>query len=219
MGTGKDRDPLLGNKESSVINEENDTNIKNSSKVESKTESKKENKTEVLNKRPENLNETNPNLNLGLIPGQAAATSSALNRKVALTFGPRVLLVSDRKSFQENVSLVLRMNGISIVTANEAFWGMNLLENTQPPISLVLIDSEVKNMSGLEMISLIRYKYPKSDLAILQIIKDSQREDIQIQMQDHPDCMADTFLATDNPNIILKKIKSLLDTVLPSTKK
>jgi CheY-like chemotaxis protein len=70
----------------------------------------------------------------------------------------RVLVVDDEPIILETMTEVLEGEGFTVRTAEDGFAALALLRQTQP--DLIISDLRMPNMSGFELLSIIRRRYP-----------------------------------------------------------
>lgn len=71
----------------------------------------------------------------------------------------KILVVDDQKTVSEKLAMVLRYRGYSVCTADSGREALRLLKDT--PLHLVISDLTMPRMSGFELISVIRWRFPK----------------------------------------------------------
>ncbi|QEP43954.1 diguanylate cyclase [Ectothiorhodospiraceae bacterium BW-2] len=91
----------------------------------------------------------------------------------------RVMVVDDSRSFNQFIQRLLSHFRYQIVAAASAEEALRLLER-YPDIGLVITDFNMPGMSGLELISQIRRRYRREELAIIGL---SSSEDQQLIVQ------------------------------------
>ncbi len=70
----------------------------------------------------------------------------------------RILVVDDQKHVAENIAVVLNSRGYSVCTASCGREALLRLKDT--PLQLVISDLTMPQMSGFELISAIRWRFP-----------------------------------------------------------
>lgn len=84
-----------------------------------------------------------------------------------------ILVADDSSTIRKFVSFSLKMQDFEVVTAED---GMDALEKlSQAPIDLAIVDLNMPNMDGFELIDTIRHSEDYADLPI--IILSSERSD------------------------------------------
>jgi DNA-binding NtrC family response regulator len=71
----------------------------------------------------------------------------------------RILVVDDQITVSESLAMVLRSRGYSVCTADSGREALQLLKDTS--LHLVISDLAMPRMSGFELISAIRRRFPK----------------------------------------------------------
>ena len=71
----------------------------------------------------------------------------------------KILGVDDQNTVSETLALVLHSRGYSVCTADSGREALRLLNDT--PLHLVISDLTMPGMSGFELISAIRWRFPK----------------------------------------------------------
>jgi CheY-like chemotaxis protein len=74
-------------------------------------------------------------------------------------FPPRVLLVDDDPVMLEALSLTLEENGFSCRIASDGFEALRVLRQTPPDI--IISDLRMPNMSGFELLAIVRRRFPQ----------------------------------------------------------
>jgi DNA-binding NtrC family response regulator len=70
----------------------------------------------------------------------------------------QILVVDDHKTMSEAIAMVLRSKGYSVCTADSGRDALRRLK--EMPLQLVISDLNMPRMSGLELISAIRWRFP-----------------------------------------------------------
>ncbi len=86
-----------------------------------------------------------------------------------------ILLASETPSYRNNLASSLRMQGYSVEVATGGFHLLHLIENS-PDISLIIIHDDMFDMSGYEIVSLIRVSKSNKELPVIFISKDNNKE-------------------------------------------
>ena len=71
----------------------------------------------------------------------------------------QILVVDDQKSVSETIAMVLRSRGYTVCTADSGRDALLRLKDT--PLQLVISDLTMPRMSGFELISAIRWRFPR----------------------------------------------------------
>lgn len=71
----------------------------------------------------------------------------------------QILVVDDHKLVSETIAMVLRSRGYSVCTADNGLEALKRLKDM--PLQLVISDLNMPKMSGFELISAIRWRFPK----------------------------------------------------------
>lgn len=80
-------------------------------------------------------------------------------RVIMIDFAARVLLVDDEPVLLESLSTILEANGFSCRTARDGFEALRCLRQTPPDI--IISDLRMPNMSGFELLAIIRRRFPQ----------------------------------------------------------
>jgi|ERR1043166_7979167 len=70
-----------------------------------------------------------------------------------------ILVVDDHKSVSEPIAMILRSRGHSVCTAESGVQALRQLKDTR--VKLVISDLRMPEMSGFELISAIRWRFPE----------------------------------------------------------
>lgn len=80
-------------------------------------------------------------------------------------FAPRVLLVDDEPILNETLSAVLKSCGFVCRSAGDGFEALRLLRETPPDI--LISDLRMPNMSGFELLAIIRRRFPQIAVIVI----------------------------------------------------
>lgn len=80
-------------------------------------------------------------------------------------FAPRVLLVDDEPLLLKSLSAVLEANGFVCRTAGDGFEALRRLRDTPPDI--IISDLRMPNMSGFELLAIIRRRFPQIAVIVI----------------------------------------------------
>jgi len=80
-------------------------------------------------------------------------------------FAPRVLLVDDEPTLNETLSAVLKASGFVCRCAGDGFEALRLLRETPPDI--LISDLRMPNMSGFELLAIIRRRFPQIAVIVI----------------------------------------------------
>ena len=80
-------------------------------------------------------------------------------------FAPRVLLVDDEPILLEAMKTILEANGFVCRTAGDGFEALRHLRETPPEI--LISDLRMPNMSGFELLAIIRRRFPQIAVIVL----------------------------------------------------
>jgi len=72
---------------------------------------------------------------------------------------PQILVVDDQQSVSETIAMVLRSRGYAVCTADSGRDALLRLKDTA--LQLVISDLTMPRMSGFELISAIRWRFPR----------------------------------------------------------
>lgn len=90
-----------------------------------------------------------------------------------------IILATQSATLRSNLAIALRMQGYTVELVQGGFHLLHLLENSQTPkIDLVIINGELEDMPGFEVVSLIRTTKDKTELPILFVCKQDSEEAI-----------------------------------------
>ena len=80
-------------------------------------------------------------------------------------FAPRVLLVDDEPILNEALTAILEENGFVCRSAGDGFEALRLLRQTPPDI--LISDLRMPNMSGFELLAIVRRRFPQIAVIVL----------------------------------------------------
>ncbi len=70
----------------------------------------------------------------------------------------RLLIVDDKRSVREAISLFMKCEGYEVLTANDGLDALNRL--VEPLPNLIISDLNMPRMSGFEFLAVVRQKFP-----------------------------------------------------------
>ncbi len=79
----------------------------------------------------------------------------------------RILVIDDDQFYVEQIKMILTENGFEVKTAANAEQGLALLSSFHPDI--MLLDWELPNISGIEILASIRQKRKDNDLYVIML--------------------------------------------------
>ena len=88
----------------------------------------------------------------------------------------RVLIVDDEELNRDMLSRRLQRAGYEVLVAGSGFEGLQILD--RDGVDLVLLDIQMPEMSGIEMLKVLRTRYTPSQLAVIMLTARTQSEDI-----------------------------------------
>jgi CheY-like chemotaxis protein len=116
----------------------------------------------------------------------------------------RIVLIDDNRFWLETLSEYLRGKGFSVLTADNAFQGLALLERHE--VSLVICDYHMPGMDGLEFVRQFQRQAPR----VAVVLVSSEEEPALIRRALAEGVRA--FLAkTSVPRDLLRIVRQLLD--------
>ena len=95
--------------------------------------------------------------------------------------GEKILVVDDDPDLHELIRVALTRQGYEVLSANDAFEGLELLGREKP--ALALLDVMMPRMDGLEMLSRLRQQH--KDLPVIMITAVSTPETAIVAMREH----------------------------------
>ena len=117
----------------------------------------------------------------------------------------RILYVDDNASNRRAISLLLKKNDFLVDSAENGLQALAMLE--EKPYHLVITDFEMPLMSGLELLLVIRHKFSKTELPVITLTSDIDKETIEEFIQFGANAFV---LKVDNLNPLLKKVQELV---------
>ncbi|MBF0360224.1 MAG: hypothetical protein HQK49_04395 [Oligoflexia bacterium] len=128
--------------------------------------------------------------------------------------GKNILIVSAAMSFQKSIGDALQLNGLKVTSTTEGFHALSLLEGDK--FSLAIVGPDVRVMSSLEVISLMRTKFNKDILPIIRILDNEDRngsgsksEQVNQEMFDSLKCGANEAICKPDIRKLVDKVKAL----------
>ena len=116
---------------------------------------------------------------------------------------PQILVVDDEPSIRESLGMLLVASGYDVAEAENGVSAVSHLSSTIP--DLIVTDLNMPQMSGIELISHVRSRYPS--ISIVAMSGDYQGEALPAGV------IADRFYPkAEHPHNLLKTIASLIAT-------
>jgi len=115
-------------------------------------------------------------------------------------FNYRILVVDDEPVILETSSLILQNNGYEVETAKDGFEALAKLRRSLP--DLIISDLRMPNMSGFELLSVVRRRFPQIPVIAISGEYDGSPDGL----------IADAFFskAQYSPNQLFAKISELI---------
>jgi PleD family two-component response regulator len=89
----------------------------------------------------------------------------------------KILFASENINYRNNLAAKLRFEGFNVEIATGGFHIIHLVEKNND-YNLIFIHENMQDMSGYEIISLLRNTKSKKDLPIIYISKDKREEEV-----------------------------------------
>ena len=87
----------------------------------------------------------------------------------------KVLLVDDENLLLDSLEIILSLNGMEIVgKANDGNAALKLLSSMNAACDIALVDLNMKGMGGIELIRVMKEKYPKIRILVLTTFYDDK---------------------------------------------
>jgi CheY-like chemotaxis protein len=74
-------------------------------------------------------------------------------------FRPEILVVDDDEAVRDSLALLLKASGYDVSTASNGFEALSQLKKKRPP-AILLSDLNMPEMSGFELLSIVRRRFP-----------------------------------------------------------
>ena len=114
---------------------------------------------------------------------------------------PQVLVVDDDPDIRESLGMLLASEGYDVATADDGITAVSQLTRTVP--DLIITDLNMPQMSGMELMSLVRARYPS--ISIVAMSGDYQGDGVPAGI------IADSFYPKgQDPNNLLTTIANLI---------
>ncbi|MBN1384340.1 MAG: response regulator [Elusimicrobia bacterium] len=114
-----------------------------------------------------------------------------------------ILVVDDEIEILKFIETVLKKNGYSVTVTHDAFHALNLLEKND--FDIAITDLKMPQMSGVELLEIIKEKYPKVKVLIITA---SARTDLAIKCIEKG--ANDYLIKPFTLNQLKKKVESLV---------
>ena len=116
----------------------------------------------------------------------------------------QILFVDDDESIRESFALYLKTKGLVVATAKSAQEAMWMIENA--PVSLVILDVELGNENGLDLLAQLKQTHPKLPV----IMFTSHGEDVEM-LTDALASGAEGYLSkNESVSILMKEVERVL---------
>ena len=87
----------------------------------------------------------------------------------------KVLLVDDENLLLDSLEIILSLNGMEIVgKANDGNAALKLLSSMNAACDIALVDLNMKGMGGIELIGIMKERYPKIRILVLTTFYDDK---------------------------------------------
>lgn len=118
----------------------------------------------------------------------------------------KVLLVDDEKLLLDSLEVILSFNDMQIIgKANDGTAAINILDSLNESCDIALVDLNMKGMGGIELIKLMKEKYPKIKILVLTTFYDDKNITAAIAGG------ADGYLLKDSgKDVILRAVNQIM---------
>lgn len=87
----------------------------------------------------------------------------------------KVLLVDDENLLLDSLEIILSLNHMKIIgKANDGNAAIEILDNGKEGCDIALVDLNMKGMGGIELIKVMKEKYPKIKILVLTTFYDDR---------------------------------------------
>ena len=87
----------------------------------------------------------------------------------------KVLLVDDEKLLLDSLEIILSLNNMEVIgKANDGNAAIKILESLKVDCDIALVDLNMKGMGGIELIKVMKEKYPKIKILVLTTFYDDK---------------------------------------------
>lgn len=87
----------------------------------------------------------------------------------------KVLLVDDENLLLDSLEIILSINDMEVIgKANDGKAAMEILDNRKVGCDIALVDLNMKGMGGIELIKVMKEKYPKIKILVLTTFYDDK---------------------------------------------
>lgn len=87
----------------------------------------------------------------------------------------KVLLVDDEKLLLDSLEIILSLNNMEVIgKANDGNAAIKILESLNEDCDIALVDLNMKGMGGIELIKVMKEKYPKIKILVLTTFYDDK---------------------------------------------
>lgn len=119
----------------------------------------------------------------------------------------RVLLVDDENLLLDSLEIILSFNDMEVIgKANDGNAALNILDKMNEGCDIALVDLNMKGMGGIELIKVIKEKYPKIKILVLTTFYDDKNITEAIAGG------ADGYLLKDSgKDVILAAVTQIMD--------
>jgi two-component system, chemotaxis family, chemotaxis protein CheY len=118
---------------------------------------------------------------------------------------PHILIVDDSSVFRKGISFLLRKNSYSTEVAINGFQALEMIENNK--YDLIVTDQEMPEMTGLELLLLIRTNFTKEELPVIALTGQQNTDTIKTLIEYG---VNGYIVKSNDMNPLLSKINSLL---------
>ena len=87
----------------------------------------------------------------------------------------KVLLVDDEKLLLDSLEIILSLNDMEVIgKANDGNAAIEILDNMEEGCDIALVDLNMKGMGGIELIKVMKERYPKIKILVLTTFYDDR---------------------------------------------
>jgi two-component system chemotaxis response regulator CheY len=119
---------------------------------------------------------------------------------------PKVLLIDDSRSIRMILKRMMTSLGFEVLEAENGQVGLNVLAEHNGEVAFIMVDWNMPEMNGLELIRNVRANPDYSDIWIIMVTSESEASHVSTALEDGAD---EYVMKPFDKDIIMEKLEML----------